>query len=108
MRVASVGARWAFKKCWWGPSHVAGLYNSSISSSWLTNSLVVQTGGGLGNSLCCLHSLGLAGVPDTAWGPEWVVSTLVPLCHPGDLAKASGLSKACRVRTCHQRAARPL
>lgn len=59
MRVASVGAGWVFKKCWWGPSHIAGLYNSSISSSWLTNSFVVHTGGGLGNSLCCLHSLGL-------------------------------------------------
>lgn len=44
----------------------------------------------------------------SAWGPEWVVSTLVPLCHAGDVAKGSGLSKACGVRTRHQGAARPL
>lgn len=24
-----------------------------------------------------------AGAPDTAWVPEWVVPSLVPLCHPG-------------------------
>lgn len=76
---------------------MAGLSNSTVNSSLLTRRLTVQAGGGgaaWGILRACweLTALRGRGPGHSPWGSERVVSTLVPLCPAGDLAKASGFS----------------